>query len=220
MNEMNFEIARHNMVEQQIRPWNVLDQQSLAILLDIPREEFVPEEFKKLAFSDMQIPLAHGQFMLEPKIEAQILQAVQIKDSDHVFEVGTGSGFLTAVLAKKAKHITSIEIHSELAEMARKNLEPYHFSNVRLETGDGINDYASSHHFDVIICSGALKQIPEKYKEMLNAGGRMFVVTGSDSAMEARLITRVSKDQWSDVVLFETEIDYLINEKCEQPFVF
>ncbi|MBF0264230.1 MAG: protein-L-isoaspartate O-methyltransferase [Gammaproteobacteria bacterium] len=220
MSEMNFEVARHNMIEQQIRPWNVLDQNSLKILQEIPREEFVPKAFKQLAFSDMKIPLAHGQFMLEPKMEAHILQAVQVHEQDHVLEIGTGSGFLTAILAKIAKHVTSLDVHPELTEQAYSNLVPFKFDNIILETCDASQDYDTSRVFDVIIISGALQETPETYKNKLKVGGRLFLITGTNVAMNARLLTRVSDDQWSDIILFETEIDFLINKQSAKTFTF
>lgn len=220
MNDMNFETARHNMIEQQIRPWNVLDQHSLDALKHVPREDFVPKAFKKMAFSDVQIPLANNQTMLAPKIEAHILQAVQVQANDHVLEVGTGTGFLTALLAEKAKKVTSLEIFPELTNQAQKNIDQQGISNVQLETRDAAHGYASSINYDVIVLSGAMPDVPMDYKKLLSQGGRLFAVTGESPNMSARLLTRVADDQWSDVVLFETELDMLVNAEEKESFKF
>lgn len=220
MTDMNFETARFNMVEQQIRPWEVLDQNSLDIIEEIPREDFVPTAYKAMAFADVEIPLGHGQLMLAPKIEAKILQAVQIQKTDKVLEIGTGSGYLTALMASLAQQVKSVDIRSEFIESAQKKIDALGLDNVVLETEDAAKDYPSAEKFDVIVLTGSLPSLPESLASKLTTGGRLFAVIGQEPIMEARLITRTSHDQWADITLFETHLDMLDNAEKPDPFNF
>jgi len=216
---MNFEIARFNMLEQQIRPWEVLDQNSLQVMQQIPREEFVPEALKKIAFSDTELPLQHKQRMLAPKIEAKILQAVQIKSTDNVFEVGTGSAYLTALIASIAKTIHSIDIYQDFIDQAQAKLTSFDLQNATFENIDLFNYDFKNKKFDVIIIGGAVSSVPETLKEALTNNGRLFIVTGKSPVMLAKLYTRIAQDQWMEEILFETEIPTLENNESRN-FVF
>jgi protein-L-isoaspartate(D-aspartate) O-methyltransferase len=220
---MNFEIARHNMIEQQIRPWNIIDPIALNALEAIPRENYVPEVFKHSAFSDVQLPIGHNQVMLFPKIEAKILQAVQLQKTDNVLEIGTGSGYMTALLAHLAETVETIELHSTLSQQAEIILQAEGFNNIQFIIADAFNDTAAiaddNHQkYHVIILTAGLPQLPEKFKQQLHIGGRLFAVIGLAPVMEATLITRVSADQYSYEVLFETEFPQFENCHHSLPF--
>ncbi len=217
---MNYETARFNMIEQQIRPWNVFNQQCLDHLTQIPREEFVPEKYKSMAFSDIEIPLEHGQTMLFPRIEARILEAVNIQADEVVLEIGTGRGYLTACLAQQAKHVTSVDLYQEFTDFAKAKLAELDIHNIQLETGDASTSYNPAAKFDVIILSSATADIPTFYKNALNVGGRLFVVCGEAPVMQAHLITHLADDVWSDDIIFETELAYLVNAQKQECFKF
>lgn len=220
MLEMNFEIARFNMLEQQIRPWEVLDQNSLQIMQQIPREEFVPEAYKKIAFSDTQLPLRHMQFMLEPKMEAKILQSVQVKKTDDILEIGTGSGFLTALLASASKSVHSIDIFQDFIDLSKEKIDSLGFQNVSFENADIYTYDFKDKEFDIIVVGGSVSSVPESLKQALTNNGRLFVVSGSSPLMLAKLYTRIAKNQWMEEVLFETEIPALENNQEREAFVF
>jgi len=220
MSEMNFEIARFNMLEQQIRPWEVLDQNSLHLMQQIPREEFVPELYKKIAFSDTELPLQHNQFMLEPKIEAKILQALQIIKTDNVLEIGTGSGFLTAVLAYSSNNVHSIDIYDDFLDSAKQKISTLGIENISFEKADIFDYDFKDKKYDVIAVGGSLGSVPESLKQALNTNGRLFVITGKSPLMLAKLFTRVAQEQWIEEILFETEIPALENNKEKKAFVF
>jgi len=219
MIEMNFETARHNMIEQQIRPWNVIDPVALNTLETIPRENFVSKEMKESAFSDVELPIGCNQVMLAPKIEAKILQAVQVKKTDSVLEIGTGSGYMTALLAHLADKVCSVEIHAELSEQAEKKLAAEGYDNVTFVVDDAADGFEQNAPYDVIILTGSVPQLPESFKQSLKTGGRLFAVIGTAPMMEATLITRVSNSQFSCEVLFETEIPELENISKTTSFV-
>jgi protein-L-isoaspartate(D-aspartate) O-methyltransferase len=224
MIEMNFEIARHNMIEQQIRPWNVIDPIALNALEAIPREDYVSDELKKSAFSDVELPIGCHQVMLSPKIEAKILQAVQIKKTDSVLEIGTGSGYMTALLSHLAKNVCTVEIHNELSQLAEKKLLAEGFDNITFLIDDVTKDFQKNtkqqETYDVIILTGSMPQMPETFKQSLKPGGRLFAVIGTEPLMEAILMTRVSNNQFSHEVLFETTIPALENASNADNFVF
>lgn len=216
---MNFEQARFNMVEQQIRPWEVLDQAVLDLLYAVPREEFVPPAYATLAFSDMEIPLEpghrDGERMWAPKIEARVLQELSVKKSDRVLEVGTGSGYLTALLAHRAAQVHSVEIKPALAEFGRANLARHGSENVTLEIGDAARGWARHAPYDVIVLTGSTPLLPDAFVEQLAPGGRLFAVVGDAPVMVARLVTCAAPGACSHVDLFETQIAPLAN--CLQP---
>lgn len=218
MFEMNFEIARHNMIEQQIRPWNVIDPVVLDVLEAIPRENYVSDKMKKSAFSDVELPIGHDQLMLSPKIEAKILQAVQVQKTDNVLEIGTGSGYMTALLAQLADKVCSVEIHEQLSQQAQEKLTGEGFDNVTFVVADAARGFDQNAPYDVIILTGSVPQLPEAYKQSLKKGGRLFAVIGSAPVMEATLITRVSSSQYSTEILFETEIPELENTTRDKTF--
>ncbi len=217
---MNLEQARFNMVEQQIRPWNVLDTDVLDLLMAVKREDFVPEDHQALAFADIEIPLGHGATMLNPKIEARIMQAVQAKKSDKVLEVGAGSGFLTALLATKADHVYALEIVPELAEMARVALAKAGIVNAQVEVGEGAKGCTTHAPFDVIVMGGALSAIPPELLGQLKAGGRLFAFVGDAPCMSAQLVTCSAPGVYQTETLFETVVQALANSPKATRFVF
>lgn len=215
---MNIEQARFNMIEQQIRTWEVLDQGVLDLLTQVPREEFVPPAFRKLAFADMNVPLAHGQVMMQPKLEARLVQSLDIQPQDTVLEIGTGSGYLTALLAKRARHVYSVDLYADFSAEARPKLSTHGIGNVTLETGDAAQGWAQHGPYDAIAVTGSLPLFSETFQRQLKTGGRLFMIVGSSPAMEALLITRLGKEQWLRESLFETDIPALVN--APQPPAF
>ena len=217
---MNFEQARFNMIEQQIRPWEVLDQNVLDLLFAVRREDFVPAALQRLAFADAEIPLGHGAVMLAPKIEAHALQAVQVKKHESVLEIGTGSGYMAALLAAHAKHVTTLEIVPALADTARANLKRSGIDNVTVETADGANGFAAQAPYDVIVISASVSAVPQELLAQLKFGGRLFAIVGEEPVMEARLITRESEDGFRTLPLFETVTAPLTSLAPAQKFTF
>src|SRR5690349_10641773 len=216
---MNLEQARTNMVEQQIRTWEVLDQDVLDLLYLVPREEFVPAEHRSLAFSDLEIPIeagnAAGERMWQPKLEARVLQELNIRRTDRVLEVGTGSGYLTALLAHRCAQACSVEINPALAEFGRRNLDRHGADNVLLEVGDAARGWAKHAPYDVIVLTGSTPLLPQAFLDQLAPGGRLFAVVGEAPAMQARLVTSTAPGASSSVDLFETVLRPLAN--AEQP---
>ena len=221
---MNLEQARANMVEQQIRPWEVLDQDVLDLLYAVPREEFVPAQYRNLAFSDLEIPLGRspGEAMWAPRIEARVLQALAVKRTERVLEVGTGSGYLTALLARRAAEVVSVEINPEIARLGRANLERHGAENVRLEIGDAARGtppgLPSRAPYDVIVLTGSVPLLPRAFQESLAAGGRLFAVVGEPPVMSAQLVSCVAPGSLQAVALFETVLAPLAS--CERPSRF
>ncbi len=216
---MNMEQARFNMIEQQIRPWDVLDVRVLDLLKLVRREQFVPAAGKALAFMDTEIPLGHGVAMWQPKIEARALQALSLKSADSVLEVGTGSGYLTALLARMAGQVTSVEIEPELHAFAVRNLSAHHIDNVTLQVGDAAHHWGEA-EYDAIVLTGSVPLIPEAYKNQLKISGRLFAIVGDAPAMQAQLITRIAADVFETSTLFETDVAPLKNAQQSQRFVF
>jgi len=220
---MDFEKARYNMVEQQVRPWDVLDSRVLQVISDLPRELFTPTEYKNLAYVDTRIPLGSYQDqpcnMANPNLDGRILQAMDVQDEDLILEIGTGSGYLTACLAKLGRHVDTVDINEDMTAMAEKNLQTLGINNVNLSTGDASKNWLQKRNYDVIIISAALKTIPETYKNLLKPGGRLFVVTGDAPAMTAHRVTRLANKQWSTEELFETSIEPMI-QPVTQKFTF
>lgn len=216
---MNLEQARFNMIEQQIRPWDVLDARVLDMLKLVRREQFVPAASKALAFVDTEIPLGYGTTMWQPKIEARALQALSLKPTDSVLEVGTGSGYLTALLARMAGQVTSVEIEPELNAIAVRNLSAHHIDNVTLQVGDAAQHWGEA-EYDAIVLTGSVPLVPEAYKNQLKVGGRLFAVVGDAPAMQAQLITRIAADVFESSTLFETDVAPLKNAQQPQRFVF
>lgn len=221
---MNIEKARFLMIEQQIRPWDVLDQDVLDLLVVVKREAFVPLAYRALAFADSEIPLPHGENMMTPKLEARILQELAIKKHENVLEIGSGSGYLAALLAYKARHVTTVEIDPELKALAQKNLADYGVSNVDVFEGDGAQGYAGANQpnapYDVIVVSGSLPVVPDGLLAQIKVGGRMFVIVGNAPAMTAQIITRISDISYDTVNLFETCLKPLRNALVPSQFKF
>jgi len=201
------------MIEQQVRPWDVLDQQVLDALATVPRDEFVTEEHRALAYSDYQLPIGFGQTMLKPILEGRILQALVLKDTDTVLEIGTGSGYLTACLARLCKQVESVEIHPQLAAGATARLQDLGIANATVTEQDAASEWDARDSYDAIAFGGAIDEIPAYYKEKMAISGRLFAITGDTQqpTMEAMLLTRVSETEWTKESLFETRIDPLIN---------
>jgi protein-L-isoaspartate(D-aspartate) O-methyltransferase len=218
--EMNFDQARHNMIEQQIRTWEVLDQRVLDLLDEIHREDFVPVTYRNLALADIQIPLPHGQVTMTPKVEARLLQVLDIQKSDNVLEVGTGCAYLTALLARTSSRVVSADIFEEFPRQAAEKLSRHRINNVILEHGDAINGWDKQKNFDVIVLTGSLPVLPSCFQQQLSPMGRLFVITGSLPVMEAELITRVGKNEWRRESLFETFIPPLIGANLTDTFDF
>ena len=219
MNVLNFEEARHLMVEQQIRPCNVRDENVLELLQRVPREDFVPGKYKEHAFTDMEIPLSDGQFMMKPKLEAFILQALQLQDQDKVLEIGTGSGYMTALLASQARHVISVDIDADIQKQAEEKLSAHQITNVTFEVGDAALGWDAHKPYDVIVVTGSLPILPETFQRNLNVGGRLIAIIGDSPAMELIMITRENESQWSHQSLLETDIPALINAVEPERFV-
>lgn len=214
----NMEQARFNMVEQQIRPWDVLDGRVLDLLKKMRREHFVPSELQTMAFMDMEIPLGFGTAMWSPKLEARAAQALKLKNSDRVLEVGTGSGYLTALLANLAAHVTSVEIVAELSANAAHTLASHHVENVTLEVGDAARGWNGN--YDAIVLTGSLPMLPKAFQNSLNVGGRLFAIVGDAPLMQARVITCVAPGVFESLTVFETCVAPLQNAAQPQRFVF
>jgi len=216
----NNETLRFNMIEQQIRTWDVLDPTVLQLLHDVPREHFVPKAYLGLAFADLEIPIGHGAKMLSPKLEGRIVQAIGLKKTDRVLHIGTGTGYLTALLAKLSKHVISVEIEPELKKLAEQNLLLEGIVNVTLEVGDGSHGWPDQAPYDVIVFGGSSPVEPQDVRDQLAIGGRMLIVLGEAPVMRATLIRRVSEIVFREDVLFETCIDALKNAEQAQAFTF
>lgn len=217
---MDFEKARHNMIEQQIRTWEVLDQRVLDTVLHTPREAFVPEAYRNLAFADTNIPLDGGEVMMTPKLEARLLQALSLRPGDEVLEIGTGSGYLTALLTKLANHVTSVEISPTLQKAAQQLLSNHDVSNATLEFGDGVRGWEDAAPYDAIAVTGSVPALEDDFQRQLKVGGRLFVIVGEVPTMDACLITRVGESDWSATSLFETVLPPLQGVKEPDRFVF
>jgi protein-L-isoaspartate(D-aspartate) O-methyltransferase len=217
---MNIEQTRFNMVAQQIRTWYVLDDNVLDLLYKLKREEFVPAENREVAFVDMEIPLGHGQVMLTPKMEARILQELHIKKTDKILEVGSGSGYMTALLADRGAHVYSVEIIPELKAMAENNLKAHNITNVTVEQGDAAHGWVKHEPYDVIVLTASTPVLPDAFQKSLNPGGRLFAIVGEDPVMEAVLVTCTAPGEFTTATLFETSTAPLINAQKPVRFTF
>ncbi len=217
---MNIEQARYNMIEQQIRPWDVLDPRVLDVLREVPREDFVPPEFRELAFVDMNIRLPHGQVMMQPKLEARLLQEITLATSDRVLEIGTGSGYMTALLGSLAGEVDTVDIFPDFLESARAKLSAHDINNVNYFEGDGSQGWNEHGSYDAIVLTGSVPQLPESYRQLLNPNGRLIAVVGEDPVMEALLVTREAGDAWTVISIFDTSLPPLVNAQPRPKFVF
>ena len=217
---MNTEQARFNMIEQQIRPWEVLDPSVLSLLSVVRREAYVPEAQRDLAFADVELPLGYGQSMLAPRVEARILQELAIKNTDKVLEIGTGSGYMAALLAAKAEFVYSVEIVPELVEFARANLKRAGVANVSVDLGDGAHGWPLYAPYDVIVLSGSTPVLPEAIQQQLRIGGRLVAIVGEAPAMQVKLVTRTGEDAYTAITVFETVAAPLVNAQARSAFGF
>jgi protein-L-isoaspartate(D-aspartate) O-methyltransferase len=217
---MNFDQARFNMVEQQIRPWEVLDSRVLELLESMHREDFVPVRYRKMAFSDIAIPLEHGQAMMKPVVEGRLLQALELQADETVLEIGTGSGFITACLANMAKRVVSVDCFEQFTQEAAQKLKEKNIDNVELETGDVMTGWQPEQAHDVLVVTGSVEDVPDHFRGWVNPGGRMFVVCGESPAMEAKLLTKLNATEWREESLFETDLARLVNAEKAPEFEF
>ena len=220
MADMNIELARHNLIEQQIRPWDVLDDTVLDTVMRCPREEFVAAEQRNLAFVDMELPIGHGEHMMFPRLEARMLQALQVQPGDKVLEVGTGSGYLTMLLAHLGGRVVSVEVNEELAQAAGRRLSDHGVENAEVKVGDAANGWQAEQPYDVIAITGSLPSLPESFKQQMQVGGRLFAIVGEGPVMEALLVTRLNANEWREQVLFETELSPLKGVSAPATFEF
>ncbi|MDO8298531.1 protein-L-isoaspartate O-methyltransferase [Lacisediminimonas sp.] len=216
---MKIEEARFNMIEQQIRTWNVLDTEVLAMLTIVRREEFVPAAYRSLAFADTEVPLPCGENMFPPRVEARILQEAGVRKHETVLEIGAGSGYMAALLAHRARHVTTVDIEPVLKSLAASNLASYGISNVDVVLGDGARGFGSE-QFDVIVISGSLPTLPDAFLQQLKIGGRLLAFIGEAPVMEAQRTTRVSERDFQTEMLFETNVPALRNAEHRSHFRF
>lgn len=217
---MNPERARSNMIQQQIRPWDVIDQGVLDLLHIVRREEFVPAAYRALSFADTEIPLGHGASMLAPKIEAHALQALEVRKTDKVLEIGAGSGYMAALLAAHAAHVHTVEIVPDLADAARAALRRQGIANVTVTTGDAAQGWPAEAPYDVIMVSGGLPLLPQTLLDQLKIGGRLLAFVGEAPVMEVQRITRTAERKFECVNLFETVVPQLVNAVQPARFSF
>ncbi len=217
---MNFEQARFNMIEQQIRPWNVLDADVLHLMSVVKREDFVPLASKALAFVDMEIPLGHGQCMLAPRVEARMLQDAAVQKHEKVLEIGSGSGYMTALLAHQSQRVISLEINAELAQLARANLQKAGIHNAEVRQFDGAVGVPPESPFDVIMLGGSVAQVPPALLKSLKVGGRLVAIVGDEPAMHATVVTRTGEADFKTVTLWETVVPRLLNFPESSQFQF
>ncbi len=220
MSAMNLEQARFNMIEHQIRPWEVLDQEVLDLLYAVKREDFVPAAYRMLAFSDLEIPIGQGERMWQPKMEARVLQELAVKQTDQVLEIGTGSGYFAALLAHRARHVYSVEIHPELKALGEASLRRAGAANVTVELGDGARGWSKHAPYDIIVLTGSTPVLPQQFLQQLKVGGRLFAVVGNPPAMAARLVTCTGEGAYNSIDMLETNLAPLANALAGERFSF
>jgi len=214
---MNFDQARFNMVEQQVRTWEVLDQRVLDVISTVQRELFVPAKHRKLAYADLMLPIGHEQAMLKPVVEGRLLQALEIKPDDNVLEIGTGTGYLSACLAELAAEVLSVEIQPELMQIAEQNIKRASRHSIELQQGDVLADWEPGKTFDVIVVSGSVREVPTRFLEWVKPNGRIFTVCGDDPVMEAVVMTK-TEEGWATESVFETILPRLIGAEDSEEF--
>jgi protein-L-isoaspartate(D-aspartate) O-methyltransferase len=218
MSTMDYTKARETMVEQQVRPWDVLDVRVLDVLVRLPREAFVPETHRALAYADIELPLGHGERMMKPVVEGRALQALELEAGDEVLEIGTGSGFLSACLGRLARDVVSLERHADFVDLARARLQAQGIANVAVEVADAMT-WNTDRRFDAICVTGAVAAVPSRFLQWLRPGGRMFVVRGNPPVLDAALL-RQDVNGIRTESLFETDIPYLVGAAPVPAFVF
>lgn len=217
---MNVEQARFNMIEQQIRPWDVLDSRVLELLSALPREEFVPEDQQALTFVDTHVSLAHGQVMMQPKQEARLLQELNVGPKDRVLEIGTGSGYMTGLLASFAAEVDSVDIFADFLESARAKLRARGFTNINFAEGDASQGWGGNGPYDVIVLTGSIPDLPQRFIDNLKPRGRLAAIVGTEPIMEAVLVAKLDDGSTRKSSLFDTSLPPLINAVRPPRFVF
>jgi len=217
---MNFEQARLNMVENQVRPWEVLDGRVLDVISRVRREDFVAAEHRQLAFADLCLPLGHGEMMMKPVVEGRVLQALSLQPTDHVLEIGTGSGFLTACLASLCGTVTSVDIHADFSASAAQRLKSAGITNASLVTGEAVNDWAPVELFDALVVTGAVASVPARWLTWLKPAARALIVRGQSPVQHATLLTHEGAGRFREETLFETDMPYLTHAGPLKGFVF
>ena len=215
---LDLELARHNMIEQQVRPWDVLDMRVLGVLNDVHREDFVPAAQRSLAFADLSLPLGHDEVMMKPVVEGRVLQALALEGHETVLEIGTGSGFLTACLARLAAQVVSVELHADFVAAARARLATAGIANAQVEQAEAVLGFEPKREFDAIAVTGAVHTLPERFKRWLKPGGRLFVIEGDSPVQSARLYTRSGGQHFTVAGLFETDLPYLTHAAPPRSF--
>jgi protein-L-isoaspartate(D-aspartate) O-methyltransferase len=214
----NAEVTRQNMIENQVRPWEVLDPRVLDVLAAVRREDFVPARYRAVAFADMALPIGSGETMMKPTVEGRMLQALGLTAEDRVLEIGTGSGFVTACLARLASSVTSIEIRAELADAARTRIAAAGAKNVRVEVADAVKGFKTGERFDAVVVTGAVYAVPDHFRAWVAPEGRLFAIVGESPAMQAMLLTRADETHWREQSLFETDLRYLTHAEPPRRF--
>ena len=217
---MNFDQARQNMVENQVRPWEVLDGRVLDVLRHVRREDFVPSAHRQLAFADLNLPLGHGEVMMKPVLEGRVLQALELKPEDSVLEIGTGSGFLTACLANLAAQVTSVDVHEDFTATAGERLKAAGIANVQLVTGEAVNSWQPQGTFDAVVVTGAVYRIPDRFLGWLKPGGRLLAIRGESPVQQVVVFTHDGNGRYREESLFETDLPYLAHAEPPRRFVF
>ncbi len=216
---LNIELARYNMVEQQVRPWDVLDSRVLEALTAIRREDFVPPACRNLAFADLCLPLGHDEVMMKPVVEGRVLQAASPTREESVLEIGTGSGFVTACLARLAREVLSIEQHADFADAARTRLHAANVRNAKVEVAEAVRGFDPGRQFDVMVVTGAVNALPQHWRGWIKPGGRLFAIVGTSPAQRAILHTGRGETDWDEQTLFETDVPYLNHAAPPKLFV-
>jgi protein-L-isoaspartate(D-aspartate) O-methyltransferase len=216
---MNVDYARQQMIDQQVRAWTVLDADVLDVLGSVPREHFVPQAYRSMAFADVEIPIGHGQTMMTPTVEGRVLQALELEGNEDILEIGTGSGFLTACLASLGGRVTSIDIHEQFVQRAMHRLDDLRINNVELMSMDATRQLPSG-HFDAIAVTGSVESMHPRFVDALKPGGRLFVVVGAPPVMDARRVRQTDDGDWVTESLFETELAPLVNGALPPQFLF
>lgn len=217
---MDFEQARFNMVEQQIRPWDVLDLRVLDLLSVVKREDFVPEALRNLAFVDTPLPLGNGAFLLPPRLEARLVQELRLQPTDRVLEIGTATGYITALLAKSSQQVYSVDINPDMTTQARRNLQKAGIGNATLSTGDGLLGLTANAPYNAIVLTGSVTAVPEALKAQLAIGGRLVAIVGHEPAMSLTIVTRVSETEYHTFKQVETNCPPLVGGTVAPAFVF
>ncbi len=215
---MNFEQARHNMVQQQVRTWEVLDPRVLQVIETMRREDFVLPKHRKLAYADMPLPIGQGKCMMKPVVEGRMLQSLGLEGDEQVLEIGSGSGYISACLGKLATTVLSVEIEESLVNLARRRVDDLGFRNVEFEQGDALGDWDPKRAFDVVVVTASARAVPERFLNWVKPGGRLFMVEGYSPVMEAVLHVRDADQQWTKESLFETDLERLVGAEDSEGF--